>query len=210
MKPTCKLNQAPELTSASDEELLLSYRDGGNRLAFEELVHRFEKELFGYLRNYLSDPELAEDAFQETWKQVYLKCDQFDHNRKFRPWLYAVATNQAIDLQRKLMRHPIASLNRVVQQEAGESATFGELFADEAAVSSEETAMRMEGSALVHAALEALDPAQRDVVKLVYFQGLRYREAAVACDIPIGTVKSRMHAAIVNLGVALGSNPIPA
>ena len=96
----------------SDEELLLEYRDHGNRPAFEELVHRYEKELYGYLRNYLGDPEMAEDVFQQTFLQIYLKCDQFEPERKLRPWLYAVATNQAIDHQRRYGRHRMASLDR--------------------------------------------------------------------------------------------------
>ena len=99
-------------TDLSDEELLLEYRDHGNRPAFEELVHRYEKELYGYLRNYLSDSEMAEDVFQQTFLQIYLKCDQFEPERKLRPWLYAVATNQAIDHQRRYGRHRMASLDR--------------------------------------------------------------------------------------------------
>ena len=61
----------------SDEGLLVEYRDNGSRQAFEELVHRYEKELFGYLRNYLGDAEMADDVFQQTFLQVYLKCDQY-------------------------------------------------------------------------------------------------------------------------------------
>ena len=106
------------LAARSDEELLLDYRDHGNRLAFEELVHRYEKELYGYLRNYLSDPEMAEDVFQQTFLQIYLKCDQFEPARKLRPWLYAVATNQAIDHQRRHGRHRMASLDRRIGKES--------------------------------------------------------------------------------------------
>ena len=51
-----RLKDRPVSMAVSDEELLLDYRDHGNRPAFEELVHRYEKELYGYLRNYLGDP----------------------------------------------------------------------------------------------------------------------------------------------------------
>ncbi len=76
----------------------------GDRRLFEELIRRYERELFNYLKQYLGDTQLAEDAFQSTFLQVHLKCDQFDPERRFRPWLYAVATNQAIDTQRQRRR----------------------------------------------------------------------------------------------------------
>ena len=96
----------------SDEKLLLEYRDHGNRPAFEELVRRYEKELYGYLRHCLGDAQMAEDVFQQTFLQVHLKCGQFECERKLRPWLYAVATNQAIDFQRRSGRHRMVSLDR--------------------------------------------------------------------------------------------------
>ncbi len=96
----------------SDEELLSAYRDRADRLAFEELVRRYERELYSYLRRYLGDATLAEDTFQAAFLQVHLKCDQFDEGRKFRPWLYTVATNQAIDAQRRNKRHRSVSLDR--------------------------------------------------------------------------------------------------
>ena len=54
--------------------------------------------MYGYLRKYLKDAELAEDAFQATFLEVHLKCRQFDPSRRFRPWLYRIATTGAIDL----------------------------------------------------------------------------------------------------------------
>ena len=118
-----RLNERPVWKDLSDEELLLEYRDHGNRPALEELVHRYEKELYGYLRNFLGDPEMAEDVFQQTFLQIYLKCDQFEPERKLRPWLYAVATNQAIDHQRHYGRHRMASLDRRMGKDDEESDT---------------------------------------------------------------------------------------
>src|ERR1700682_3706408 len=103
---------APGWSNESDAELLSVYRRTGNRQAFAELVHRYERELYSYLRRFLSDAVLAEDAFQGTFLQVHLKCDQFEEGRKVRPWLYTVATNQAIDAQRRNKRHRMISLDR--------------------------------------------------------------------------------------------------
>lgn len=102
----------PAWVDQSDEELLLAYREHQDRLAFAALVHRYERELFSYLRRYLGDAAMAEDAFQGTFLQVHLKASQFEPGRKVRPWLYTIATNQAIDAQRRNKRHRMMSLDR--------------------------------------------------------------------------------------------------
>src|SRR3954463_4472264 len=94
-----------DLQSATDEELLLEYRMTGSSAVFETLVKRYERELYNYLRRFLNNQVLAEDAFQATFMQVHLKCHLYDAERKVRPWLYTVATNQAIDIQRRNRRH---------------------------------------------------------------------------------------------------------
>ena len=99
-------------TSLSDEELLTGYRDTGDANLFSELVHRYERELYSYLRRYLGDAEMAEDAFQAAFLQVHLKCQQYEAGRAVRPWLYTIATNQAIDAQRRSRRHRMVSLDR--------------------------------------------------------------------------------------------------
>ena len=193
-----------EGVTSSDEELLLDYRDHGNRPAFEELVHRYEKELYGYLRNYLGDPEMAEDVFQQTFLQVYLKCDQFEPERKLRPWLYAVATNQAIDHQRHSGRHRMASLDGRMGKgdEDSETGSFVELF-DSPDRGPVEANVNLEQAGEVRRAVDDLPEQMRQVVLLVYFQGLKYREAAQALGIPVGTVKSRLHGAVQKLGEVL-------
>ncbi len=198
-----RLTERLVLVALSDEELLLQYRDHGNRPAFEELVHRYEKELYGYLRNYLGDPEMAEDVFQQTFLQIYLKCDQFEPERKLRPWLYAVATNQAIDHQRRCGRHRMASLDRRIgKDEESDTGAFIELFDSPQRGPAEESEIHEQADE-IRRAVNDLPEQTRQVVLLVYFQGLKYREAAQALGIPVGTVKSRIHGAIQKLGEVL-------
>ena len=68
--------------------------------------------MYGYLRRYLGDGDLAEDVFQNTFLQVYLKSGQYETGRAVRPWLYAIATNQAIDALRRQGRHQAVSLEQ--------------------------------------------------------------------------------------------------
>src|SRR5262245_5211131 len=186
----------------SDEELLSAYSDSQDRLAFAELVHRYERELYSYLRRYLGDAPLAEDTFQATFLQVHLKCDQFEEGRKFRPWLYTVATNQAIDARRRAKRHRMVSLDRVSPGDDGEEAgkMLDLLVSDELDPFAQLD--EKERREQVQQTLEYLPEIMQQLVHLVYYQGLKYREAAEILDIPVGTVKSRMHAAVLKLSEA--------
>jgi len=194
----------PPSAEWTDEHLLLEYRSRGDRQAFEELVHRYEGELYNYLRHYLGDAEMAEDTFQATFLQVHLKCERFEPGRKVRPWLYTVATNQAIDAQRRNRRHQMASLDRrgAVDGRGEQTATLVQLLdGDEPDPFDEvETAERREH---VRRAVHRLPQPLKEVLLLVYYQGLKYREAAEVLSIPVGTVKSRLHAAVRKLDQVL-------
>jgi len=201
--------RANGLPARTDEELLLAYRTTSDRGAFEELVRRYEKELFGYLRHYLNDSEMAEDVFQQTFLQVHLKCDQFEEGRKVRPWLYTVATNQAIDCQRRNKRHKMVSLDRRAQRDFnGESGALIESLSGDGTEPGEEVEAA-EQHDQVRQAVEQLPEQTRQVVMLVYFQGLKYREAADILGIPVGTVKSRLHAAIEKLSESMVQVNLP-
>jgi RNA polymerase sigma-70 factor (ECF subfamily) len=197
------------LLAWSDERLLWAYRVKRDDRMFEELVRRYEKELYGYLRHYLGDAEMAEDVFQHTFLQVHLKCDQFEPGRKVRPWLYTIATNQAIDYQRRNRRHRMTSLNRAARNSAEEEAgALVELLggaegcpADNAEAAEQYDELRR--------AVDTLPESSRQVVMLVYFQGLKYREAAQILDVPVGTVKSRLHAAMQKLTQSLSHVNLP-
>jgi len=186
----------------TDEELVLAYRDRGERAAFDQLVHRYEHELYSYLRRFLNDPTAAEDVFQATFMQVHLKCEQFEIERKVRPWLYTIATNQAIDHQRRTRRHRLVSLDRR-ESESGEDelGTLSNLLegreeAPESGLDADEQHTWVRG------AVAELPEQLRAALNLIYYQGLKYREAADVLHVPVGTVKSRVHSAVLKLNEA--------
>jgi RNA polymerase sigma-70 factor (ECF subfamily) len=188
-----------EAVSVGDEELLLAYRQTGDRELFSQLVHRYERELYSYLRRYLGDAEMAEDAFQAAFLQVHLKCEQFEPGRKFRPWLYTIATNQAIDAQRRNRRHRMASLDRTGRGESGEEVgKLGNLL-ESASPDPLDEISTVEQRQWVEEAIRQLPESMQSVIHLVYYQGLKYREAAEALGVPVGTVKSRLHTAVLKL-----------
>jgi RNA polymerase sigma-70 factor (ECF subfamily) len=194
------------LTSCSDEELLARFRKGSQE-AFALLVRRYERELYGYLRRYLGDGNLADDVFQNTFLQLYVKIAHYEPGRPVRPWLYTIATHQAIDALRRNGRHQALSLDQNREElPDGEVRGLVDLLETKGvspldAVEGQELRMR------VRTAVDHLPSFLRQVVILAYYQGLKYREIAEILDIPVGTVKSRLHAALCRLQEAWAVTP---
>lgn len=185
----------------TDEQLLAAHRGQPDAGYLAIIIKRYERELYNYLRRYLGDEGLAEDAFQAAFLQVHLKSESFDTSRKFRPWLYTIATNQAIDLQRRNRRHQIASLDKPNRSDSEEVGSLLDLLGSDD-LGPNERFDRRERIDWVRKAVAALPEQLETAVSLVYFRGMKYREAAVELSVPVGTVKSRLHSAIGRLGKA--------
>src|SRR5262245_47845076 len=163
-------------SSQTDEELLLQYRTSGDADLFSQLVRRYERELYSYLRRYLGDAEMAEDAFQAAFLQVHLKCQQFESGRAVRPWLYTIATNQAIDLQRRSKRHRMVSLDRSSSADGDDVGKLLDLLVSKEPIPTAQLSAD-ERRDWLHRTVESLPQSLQDVINLVYFQDLKYREA---------------------------------
>jgi len=180
---------------------MLRYRDRSDQDAFDQLVHRYERELYSYLYRYLGDAGLAEEVFQSTFLRLHQSRRLYQDGKRLRPWLYSIATHQAIDVLRKLGRQPKVSLDRA--ESAGERPDGGEgslldLLEAETPTPLVE-AENAEHRAWMREAVSRLPEHLRSVVLLVYFQGLKYNDAAEILQIAPGTVKSRLNAAVAKL-----------
>ena len=195
--PASPMGGGPEGGGASDEELLHRCCAAGDSGAFESLVHRYEGELFNYLLRYLGNAEMAEDVFQATFLQVHLKREQFEEGRRFRPWLYTIATNHAIDAQRRNKRHRMVSLDNRTGGE-DDIGSLVEMLAGDGRTADEQMQAE-EARDWVRSAVDDLPEQLRAALLLVYHQGMKYREAADVLGIPVGTVKSRLHSALAKL-----------
>jgi RNA polymerase sigma-70 factor, ECF subfamily len=193
---------APAPPGPSDEELLLDYAKTGNQEAFAQLVRRYERDLYGYLRRCLGDAQLAEDAFQNTFLQLHRKCGQFEAGRRLRPWLYAIAHNQVVDLLRRDRRRKTHSLNAAPHDAGEKQQPYGDLLEADAVDPGERLKLR-EDCERTRRAMGRVPAKVRQVLTLVVYQGLPYREAAKVLGIPLGTVKSRMYYALQSLHGAL-------
>ncbi len=184
--------------SVTDEQLILEYRQTGDRELYAQLVYRYERELFSYLRRYLGNAEMAEDVFQATFLAIHMKCELFEEGRRFRPWMYTIATNAAIDASRRNKRHKTISLDTPREQDNEDVGRLINLL-ESGELDPIDTATQTERCRLVRTTLEQLPESMNAVIQLVYYQGMKYREAAEVLDVPVGTVKSRLHAAIAKL-----------
>ena len=188
-----------DLARPTDEELMTRYRDQGRNADFDDLVHRYEQELYRYLARYLGDANLAQDVFQNTFLQVHLKRGLYEDGRPVRPWLYAIATHQAVDALRKAGRHPTISLDQ--RGSTGSESDAGSLVDllvgdDQGPLADLQGEERREW---VRQSVARLPDALRETLLLAYHQDLKYREISEILKIPVGTVKSRLHAALAKL-----------
>lgn len=189
-----------ELRSWSDEDLFLEFRMSCSNDVLIELMSRIDGEAIRYLSRYLGNESDAWDAYNDAWLNASQKSHQFEEGRRFRPWFFAIATNCANDIGRRKRRHKHVSLRRAVRP----SSSFDEdLNLDEFIAGDTEEppdlSVRRERADWVRDALDTLNDPLRNVLVLVYMQGLKYREAAEVLHVPVGTVKSRIHTAVDRL-----------
>ena len=181
----------------SDERLLEAYRRGETG-ALRELIERYQTDLLRFLTRLTGDRQSAEDVFQETFLQVHLFADSFDTSRRFKPWVFTIAANKARDLLRKKARRQTVHLSAPVRGGSGDSGTsYVDLM--EIDVPAPDAGLdAQERDALVQRAVEAMSPPLREILLLAYFQRLSYAQVAEELGIPLGTVKSRLHAAVAS------------
>ena len=199
-------SEAAGTNAGQTDEMLLEAARSGNRAAFDSLVLRYEKELFGYLRRYLGDAALAEDVFQNTFLKVYEKLDQYEPGRPVRPWLYTIATHQAVDALRRVNRRGAVSLDRKGSPGLeGEQSSLADLLIAKDQSPQDALSLEEQRRAL-REAVEELPELYREVLLLAYYQEMKYKDIAEVLGVPVGTVKSRLHAAVGRLLQKLRGN----
>ena len=181
----------------TDEELILMVQEGQNQ-AYDILVGRYKNRLYSYLFRLLGNESEAEEFAQETFVRAYMHADKYKTIARFSTWLYTIATNAAIDARRRNKRHRMVSLDTPREQDNEDVGRLVNLL-ESGDADPANAVVDAERSRLVRATLDQLPDSMNAVIQLVYYQGMKYREAAEVLEIPVGTVKSRLHAAITKL-----------
>jgi len=177
----------------SDTELVRRHLAGDTE-AFGALVRRYRKELFAFLARFVSDPTLAEDIFQETFLQLHISGVMFDQDRRLKPWLFTIAANKARDAMRTRRRKQAAPLDAALGGQDQRTSYVDLMPAD--VPPPDEKALNLEMRRSVQRIVNEMPDSLRIVLILSYFNELPYKEIAEILEVPLGTVKSRLHAAV--------------
>ena len=177
----------------SDESLIEAHLKG-DATAFATLVERYRNDLHGFLTRFLGSSAAADDVFQETFLQVHLSGGTFDTERTFKPWLFTIAANKARDFHRKRKRRATASLQAPVGKNPDGAMLIDMIESTQARPDAPSEVADQQ--AIVKGVLDGLPVHHREIILMGYFQRMSYQQIADALTIPLGTVKSRLHAAV--------------
>ncbi|BBO36336.1 RNA polymerase sigma factor [Lacipirellula parvula] len=175
-------------TVPTDAELVEAAR-AGDRAAFGDLVGRYQERLFNTMLRIAGTREDAADAVQDAFVQAYLKLDAFRGDSQFFTWLYRIAMNQALTRRRRA--RPMASID-AAKEGAGEEPM------DETAAPGEQMLVD-ERAEQVHTALAELGDQHRKILVLREMEGCSYEAIAEILELPVGTVRSRLFRARLQL-----------
>ena len=187
------MNQVSEPSQISDAMLLQRHLDGESE-AFGTLVRRHEHELTAFLTRFMGNRAMAEDAFQEAFLQLHISASTFDTTKRLKPWLFTIAANKARDALRSRSRRSAAPLDANIGG-AEDQDSYGALMPS-SVPPPDENLVNFEVRLAVEKIVSSLPEALRIVLVLCYFHDFAYKEIAEMLALPLGTVKSRLHAAV--------------
>ncbi len=174
------------------DELLAARLTAGDDHALAEVFDRLAPAVYGAALRVLGDGSAAQDVVQDVFVELWSHPDRYDPEAgALRTYLIVLARHRAVDLVR-------SELRRIARQER-----HYRLTPQERPPSPGDEVAAAEAAGIVRAAVRLLPDGQRRVVELAYFEGLTYREVALAVGIPEGTAKSRLRLALAKLESAL-------
>jgi RNA polymerase sigma-70 factor, ECF subfamily len=176
-----------------DDDQRIDQALAGQPEAFGQLVLKYQDRLFQTIFHWVGHNEDARDIVQETFVQAFLKLESFGRRSAFYTWLYRIAFNTAASYRRR--RRPMASIDCMKENARVESPDDQN--------DPQEAAEQKERCRLVREAIARLDEEYRSVVLLREMEGCNYETIAEVLDLPIGTVRSRLHRARLQLRESL-------
>jgi RNA polymerase sigma-70 factor (ECF subfamily) len=168
-----------------DQRRLVERAREGDHDAFAELVHASVARLDTAARLILRDGELARDAVQDGLFRAWRDLRSLRDPDRFDAWVYRLTVNACLDLARRRRRRPMeVEVTEIVELSGPVGPDPADAIADRA---------------LVDGVMRHLDEQGRSIIVLHYFLGLPISEVATTLGIPVGTVKSRLNRALVDM-----------
>ena len=170
----------------NDENAWVFQAQQGNDDAFTQLVEAYQKPVYNLCYRMLGEPEVAEDAAQETFLRAYQNLHRYDSSRSFGTWILSIAAHYCIDRLRK-KKFSVFSMDA----EDAEGAPFE--VADPASPDPEVESVIKEDRDRLHILLKDLDPTDRAAVIMRYWYDYSEVEIAQSLKLTVSAVKSRLH-----------------
>jgi len=183
------------MSQQSDDLVLIQRAQRGDRSAFDDLVRKHERRAYQYAYRLTSNQEEACDVVSDAFIRVFSALANFKGNSAFSTWLYRIITNCFLDLKKRDKSKYSVSLD----QTYGSGDAEMERQIEDDGPAPDDIAERNERERRVEDAVSVLPEYQRAMIVMYHGEGLAYEEIAEALDLPIGTVKSRLNRARLQL-----------
>src|SRR5579859_7013733 len=196
------VNSLPNL----NERTLVAEAQAGNRAAFEELVHRFDRDVLRLALNLMKRPEDARDVYQEAFLKVYRNLHRFRFECSFYTWLYRIVTNVCLDHLRRRQARPEDQAPELhsAHYEEGITDFFERQKEQRPSSDPERHLIGQEIKQRLACAMERLSPRERIVFEMKHYQGLKLRAIGDALGTSEETVKNSLFRATRKLRSQLG------
>jgi len=192
--------------AAPDDRALIERAQGGDREAFEALVHRYDRDVLRIALNVLHRTEDARDVYQEAFLKIYKNLPRFRFECSFYTWMYRVVTNVCLDHLRRRASRPEDQAPEYASNLRGDAPTadfFDQQQQTGAANDPEQRLRGLEIGRRISAALELLTPRERMVFEMKHYQGLKLRAIGEALGTTEETVKNSLFRATRKLRAQL-------
>lgn len=163
---------------------------GGRQDEYRVLIDRYQGKVFNLLMRILRNRERAEEVTQDAFLQAYLKLASYDSQYRFSSWLLKIAQNLAFNQLRKARLETVS-----IDGDRDSNRTVRAIADEKSEGQPEERAERRDLKRILEASFDILSSKYRATVVLRHTEGLSYKEIADVLDIPVGTVKFRLHRA---------------
>ena len=188
----------------TEEHLLVRRSQAGDRLAFEELVRRYDRDVLRLALNLVHKPEDARDIYQESFMRVYRNLHRFRFECSFYTWLYRITTNVALDHLRRRTSHREDQAPILEDAEGSKQDFFDRQPERSAASNPEKRVLGQELGLKIQEAMKRLSPRERTVFEMKHYQGLRLRAIGDLLGTSEETVKNSLFRATRKLRESLG------
>jgi len=180
----------PEKVQYSDKELILRFQQG-DELAYVELVNRYRNRLMNFIYRYVGTREEAEDIVQDTFVKLFQKKDYYRPISEFSTWIFTIAANLAKTELRKRKRRKVSYLSQLGMEEKDFDIPVEDTTDEE--MVGEYTESQIQN------AIQSLQLHFRTALILRDIEELSYEEISKILDVPLGTIKSRINRARLQL-----------